>query len=41
MVSSVVVTGGWTALLAKKDRAKNGVKKSVEEPKPKEETWDK
>jgi len=41
MIASVMSTGGLTAVLMKKFGAKNGAKKSIRNPNPKEETWEK
>lgn len=41
IVGSVMSTGGLTALVMKKLGAKNGTKKSFQNPNPKEETWEK
>lgn len=41
MIAGVVSTGGLTALVAKVFGAKSGVKKSVQNQSPKEETWEK
>jgi uncharacterized protein YoaH (UPF0181 family) len=41
MIAGVMSTGGLTALVAKKLKAKNGAKKLVQKQNPKEETWEK
>jgi hypothetical protein len=41
IIASVMSTGGLTALVVKKLGAKNSTKKSLQNPIPKEETWEK
>jgi hypothetical protein len=41
IIASVMSTGGLTALVVKKLGAKNSAKESLQNPIPKEETWEK
>jgi hypothetical protein len=41
IVGSVISTGGLAALVMKKFGAKKGARKLVQNPNPKEETWEK